>query len=77
MWIFKFNLIATSSAPLISTSNVDMPSDEPSGAPSIALTYSYLSTPSGETSSVSLLLLSCSSSVAFKENSKVAGQVQH
>ena len=77
MWIFKCNLIVTSSAPLISTSNVGMLSDEPSGAPSIALTYSHVSTPSSETSRVSLLLLSCASSVAFKENSKVASQVQH
>ena len=42
MCIFKCNSIVISSAPLVSTSNVGVPSDEPSGAPSTALACSYL-----------------------------------
>ena len=72
MCIFKCNSIVTSSAPLISTSNVGIPSDEPSRAPSTALTCSYLS----KTSSASSFSLYCASLIAFKENSKAPIQIQ-
>ena len=65
MCIFKCNTIITSRAPLISTSNVGIPSDEPSKAPSTALTCSYLS----KTPSATSLSLYCASLIAFKENS--------
>ena len=43
MCILKCNSIVTSSAPLSSTVNVGVPSDEPSEAPLTAPTFSYLS----------------------------------
>ena len=45
MCIFKCNSIVISSTPLILTSDIGMPSEEPSGASSTALACSYLSVP--------------------------------
>ena len=77
MRISKCNSLATSSAPLISTSNVGVPSDEPSVAHSAARTCLYLSAPSSKTSGGSFWSLYCASSIAFKENSKVPVQGYH
>ena len=68
MHIFKCNSLVNSSAPLISIPNVSVPTDDPSGAPSTALTCSYVSVPSSKTSSVKRLY--CAPSIAFKGNSR-------
>ena len=50
-----------------------MPSDEPSGAPSTALTCLYLNKRSSATS----FSLYCASPIVFKENYKAPIQIQH
>ena len=71
MCIFKCNSIVTWSAPLYSTSSVGVPSDEPSEAPSTALTCSYLSAKViKQKVKCIFFVLYCAYSIAFKSNIK-------